>query len=193
MQNQNFLVTTERLILRDFQESDWQRFVELHNDSSVKNNFLSFQLNDDYIQRSFESGFLSKEQNPRLNYFLAIVLKEQETIIGTCSISGTLAGYENTGIGWHVESSYTGKGYATESAGELLRLGFHKHNVERVIAECFADNRASRRVMEKNGMTIVSSGLLTRWIRGAYYGEKKPIVRYQINRAEWFAKNSSNK
>ena len=55
-------------------------------------------------------------------------------------------------IGWVIAPEHTGRGYATEAAAELLRFCFEELGVRRVIAQCFADNVASWKVMERLGM-----------------------------------------
>ncbi|MGP5076486.1 GNAT family N-acetyltransferase [Brachybacterium alimentarium] len=55
-------------------------------------------------------------------------------------------------LGWVLEPEAQGQGLGTEFAGALLRLAIDGLGVRRVEAECFAENLASRRVMEKIGM-----------------------------------------
>ena len=55
-------------------------------------------------------------------------------------------------LGWVVEPAHAGQGYATEAAGALLRICFEELGLRRVTAQCFADNVASWRLMEKLGM-----------------------------------------
>ena len=55
-------------------------------------------------------------------------------------------------LGWVIDPAHAGRGYATEAAGELLRICFADLGLRRVIAQCFADNVASWRLMEKLGM-----------------------------------------
>ncbi|HCB06913.1 MAG TPA: GNAT family protein [Nocardioides sp.] len=55
-------------------------------------------------------------------------------------------------IGYVLDPTYAGQGYATEAACELLRICFEEVGVRRVIAQCFADNTASWRLMERLGM-----------------------------------------
>lgn len=57
-------------------------------------------------------------------------------------------------IGWAIAPSYAGRGLATEGARELLRICFEDLRVRRVVAVCFADNRGSRRIMDKLGMRL---------------------------------------
>lgn len=55
-------------------------------------------------------------------------------------------------IGWALDPAHHGDGLATEMARELLAVCFDGLGLRRVVAECFADNIASARVMEKIGM-----------------------------------------
>ena len=47
---------------------------------------------------------------------------------------------------------HAGHGYATEAVRELIRLCFEDLGLRRVTANCFADNTASWRLMERVGM-----------------------------------------
>jgi RimJ/RimL family protein N-acetyltransferase len=55
-------------------------------------------------------------------------------------------------LGWTLDPGHAGRGYATEAVRELLRLCFDELGLRRVTASCFADNVASRRLMERVGM-----------------------------------------
>jgi len=55
-------------------------------------------------------------------------------------------------IGWVLDPGYTGHGYATEAVRELLRHCFEDLGLHRVTANCFFDNDASWRLMERLGM-----------------------------------------
>ena len=55
-------------------------------------------------------------------------------------------------VGYVLDPSYGGRGYATEAVEALLRLCFDDLGLRRVTAGCFADNVASWRLMERLGM-----------------------------------------
>ena len=55
-------------------------------------------------------------------------------------------------IGWCLSPDHQGKGYVTEATAELVRICFEGLGVRRLIANAFADNAASLRVMERLGM-----------------------------------------
>lgn len=55
-------------------------------------------------------------------------------------------------LGWVLAPQHTGHGYATETVEAALRLCFVDLGLRRVFADCFADNTASWRLMERMGM-----------------------------------------
>jgi RimJ/RimL family protein N-acetyltransferase len=57
-------------------------------------------------------------------------------------------------LGWVLDPTHGGKGYATEAVQALVRICFEELGLRRVSANCFADNTASRRMMERLGMRL---------------------------------------
>ena len=55
-------------------------------------------------------------------------------------------------LGWTMHPDVGGRGLATEAVRELVRHAFDDVGLRRVIAECFADNEPSWRLMERIGM-----------------------------------------
>ena len=55
-------------------------------------------------------------------------------------------------LGWVLHPDHTGRGYATEAVAGLIRICFEDLGLRRVTANCFADNEASWRLMERVGM-----------------------------------------
>lgn len=85
-------------------------------------------------------------------------------------------------IGWAVSPSYAGRGLATEAARELLRICFEDLGVRRVVAVCFADNRGSRRIMDKLGMRLERQARAEALHRT---GEWRDGVGYALLADEW--------
>lgn len=55
-------------------------------------------------------------------------------------------------IGWCLGPAYTGRGLANEAVAALIGICFDGLGLRRVLANCFADNAASTRLMERRGM-----------------------------------------
>ena len=64
-------------------------------------------------------------------------------------------------LGYRLRALAWGHGYATEAARALIRRGFTQGGLRRVLATTYEHNLASRRVMEKLGMTLVRSYRMT--------------------------------
>ena len=92
-------------------------------------------------------------------------------------------GPEEVELGYRLRRSAWGKGYATEGSRALIRKAFSELGARRVFAETMAVNTASRRVMEKAGLTLVRT-FHEEWphpIEGAEHGE----VEYALTKAGW--------
>lgn len=91
----------------------------------------------------------------------------------------------NIDLGYRLRRAAWGKGYATEGARALIRMGFTELAVERVYAHAMADNVASWHVMEKCGLTFVRSMPYAGGfpVAGAEHGE----VEYALTKADWEA------
>jgi RimJ/RimL family protein N-acetyltransferase len=88
-------------------------------------------------------------------------------------------------LGYRLRRSAWGNGYATEGSRALIDQGFTGHAIDRVVAETTTVNLASRRVLEKCGLTLVRAfpGGEPLAIDGADQGH----VEYQLTRAGWKA------
>ena len=75
-------------------------------------------------------------------------------------------------VGFLLDRPNWGKGYATEAGRASLAFAFGEVAVERVIALVHPDNRASQRVIEKCGLTLVDQRV--------YFGMN--LLRYRIER-----------
>lgn len=59
-----------------------------------------------------------------------------------------------------LDEPYWGKGLATEIASEILKTGFERHNFPRIVAMTRPANAASRRVLNKLGMSFTGESLV---------------------------------
>ncbi|MEV4569524.1 GNAT family N-acetyltransferase [Nonomuraea sp. NPDC049419] len=55
-------------------------------------------------------------------------------------------------LGWTLDPSYGGRGYATEAVRALIDISFKGLGLRRLHADCFYDNESSWRLMERVGM-----------------------------------------
>lgn len=147
------IATTERLILRHWQHSDREPFSRMNADPRVMEfmpSLLSQEESDalvDHIESHFrERGF----------GLCAVELRQEESFIGFVGLAVPRFRAIFTPcveIGWRFSYEYWGRGLATEGAREIVRYAFGSLGLEDLVSFTVPDNRRSRRVMEKLGMT----------------------------------------
>ena len=76
-------------------------------------------------------------------------------------------------IGFHVGKCHTRKGYATEAVRAFLPAIMEHLGLPKIFGICHAGNAASRRVLEKCGFLLESTGT------GLLHGETQQICRYK--------------
>jgi len=88
-----------------------------------------------------------------------------------------------TELGYRMLPSVWGLGYATEGARALVHHAFTELAVDRIVATTMTVNTASRRVMEKAGLSLIRT-FFEEWpepIEGAEHGD----VEYAVTRETW--------
>src|SRR5690242_9260704 len=154
---------TERLALRRFTEADVDHLYDLDSDPEVMRFIIGGRHTPrEVIQNDILPAFLrSYEGFAGLGVWAAIE-KESKEFLGWFSYrSKDAANSNNVALGYRLRRAVWGQGYATEGARALIRLGFAELGVQRVVATTYQDNLASRRVLEKAGLTLVRAYRLT--------------------------------
>jgi RimJ/RimL family protein N-acetyltransferase len=174
---------TERLVLRRFTEADADNLFDLHGDPDVMSFITGRPTPRDVIRNETLPRFLRcYERYAGFGYWAAIE-KSTGVFLGWFHLLPQEGGPEEVELGYRLRRSAWGKGYATEGSRALIRKGFTELGVRRVVASTMAVNTASRRVMEKAGLTLARTFHQT-WpdpIEGAEHGE----VEYALTKAEW--------
>ena len=81
-------------------------------------------------------------------------------------------------IGYGIGSAYWNNGYVTEAVRRFLQYLFEEKGMKTVTASYFTGNDASRRVMEKCGMTYLRFSEQ----EFEYRGEMRDLTYYAIER-----------
>ena len=153
VKSKTVLIETPRLILRYFVEADLDALAAL-------------MANADFMR--FSSGVFTREQTASFLFDrviapareglpsqFALILREENRLIGYCGffrqVVDDVAEIE---IGYRLHPDYWNRGLATEAARAVRDYAFAGLKLERVISLIHPDNHASRRVTEKNGMTL---------------------------------------
>ena len=146
-------IETPRLFLRQWTPEDREPFYRINSDPRVMEHFpgtLSRSESEQLIV-GIESHFA------RHGFGLfAAELRETRQFIGFIGIS--IPAFDApfmpaVEIGWRLDPAFWNRGLATEGARAVLRYAFDVLELKEVVSFTVPDNFASRRVMEKLGMT----------------------------------------
>ncbi len=87
-------------------------------------------------------------------YTYWVILARSQKEVGFIGFKG-FDGTRTTELGYGVGSSYSGRGYASEAVGLLLRWASYRTDWKRIVATVDSHNQASLRVLEKNGFQFL--------------------------------------
>ncbi len=160
-------IETERLILRRLMAKDADDMFEYACRKDVTK-YLTWYPHPDRCYTKDYLEYLGTRYRVGDFFDWAVTLKENGKMIGTCGF--TSFDYANDGaeMGYVLNPQYRGQGIMPEALSALLEFGFKNLSINRAEAKFIVGNDASRRVMEKVGMTfegIRRGGML---IKGEY-------------------------
>jgi nucleoside triphosphatase YtkD len=172
---------TDRLILRRFRPEDWR---DLHEYLS-KEEVVQYEPYGVYNEEQSKQEAINRSKN---DAFWAVCLKEDNKLIGNIYFKQQEPKQFMTWeLGYVFNSSYFGKGYATESCSAILEYGFNQLEARRIIAMCNPKNTASWRLLER--LKMRREGHLIKNIYFKCDAQQNPIwsdtYEYAILSEEW--------
>jgi ribosomal-protein-alanine N-acetyltransferase len=101
-------------------------------------------------------------------YDWSVVEKESGHMVGTCGFTSFSCPNDSAEIGYVLNPDYQGRGLATEAVRRVLAFGFEELGLHRIEARFIEGNTASRRLMERVGMTFEGYARESMRIKGRY-------------------------
>ncbi|MBK1877084.1 GNAT family N-acetyltransferase [Pelagicoccus mobilis] len=146
------MIETERLILRPFLESDFEGAKSVWGDRETMS-FYPEPYSDERIKKAITKQIGTFEEG---GYGLfALIEKESTCFVGDCGITvQDIDGAQEFEIGYHLNRSFWGRGYAVEAALAVKRYGFETLKLQKLCSYMESAHQQSRRVAEKVGMTL---------------------------------------
>jgi ribosomal-protein-alanine N-acetyltransferase len=170
------VLETERLLIRDVCDDDLEGFFNYMSRENYWRHVPLEPLTFDSINVMIRRALLDQVQDPRSNYFLAVLEKQSRELVGEAILRVRSARWRQGEIGWGVSQHRVGNGIATEIGSATMRFAFHQLGLHRIYAQCRVENEASRRIMTKLGMKqegVLRENVLAR-------GEWWSSVQYSI-------------
>ncbi|MFK7839702.1 MAG: GNAT family N-acetyltransferase [Bdellovibrionales bacterium] len=154
----SILFETERIKVRQWQDSDCSEFARMNADPVIM----------EYMPRSLKEAESNKLVDRFIKHFdkngfgiYALERKEDAAFMGFTGLQKVPFKAHFTPaveIAWRLDYGFWGKGYASEAAEAVLAHGFNDLSLEEIVAFTIFDNKRSIGVMEKIGMSHVKDG-----------------------------------
>ena len=181
---------TDRLTLRLPRADDAQQIYDGYATDTEAIRWMGFRPHTSVdVTRKLVGGWCAAWE--RGEGMLAFMLEDRATsqFLGVMDLTsgphGVVLGYVLCRHAW-------GRGIATEAARRLTRLAFEHFGAWRVWATCAPQNLASRRVLEKIGMS--HEGVLRRWIVSPLVSaEPRDSDCLSITRDDWLQLRQNDK
>jgi RimJ/RimL family protein N-acetyltransferase len=181
-------IKTDRLILRLYTPGDLDDVYDIQSRPDVTRYLYWGPRNREQAQASLgmkiECNRLRDEGD---NLTLAVVLPETGRVIGDVMLIWVSREHRQGEIGYVFHPDHGGRGYATEAAEVMLRLGFEGLGLHRVIGRLDGRNTASARVLERLGMRREAHLVHNEIVKGEWTDE----MVYAMLEDEWREKSTT--
>ncbi len=161
-------IETERLVLREYKESDWEA-VHIYSQQEEILVYEAWGPNTEEETKAFiKRSINEKDETPRKGITLAITLKDDEKLIGGCGFRIN-DDSENRGyFGYIINPNFWNKGFATEACKTLLDFVVREFGITEIEAKCDVRNIPSQKVLEKCGLKIAKRFKQKKKVKGQF-------------------------
>ena len=167
---------TERLLLRPFEPGDEAAFIDAWADEDYTSLLLSGTMNAAEV-----AEMVRRRTQPGDGHFVGLVVEHDGEVVGDSILILQGTGLSEGEIGWTILPQHAGRGYATEAARAVLRLGFEHYGLRRIVANLDARNDRSAALCERLGMRRETHRLGDFWSKGRWTDS----YEYALLREEW--------
>ena len=173
---------TERLIIRNFKSEDWKNIAEIAMDYEQSEYAI-------YDHGPWPSNLEEYKGIAELfakgDDFVAVILKEEEKLIGWIAKGKLENKYNAYNLGYIFHTPFHGKGYATESCKAIMKYIFEDLQAEEIITGTGKLNFPSNKLLKRLGFFKIGES------KQAFRKDKKGKliefvgVDYRLSRDEW--------
>jgi RimJ/RimL family protein N-acetyltransferase len=181
-------IRTRRLVLRPYTPDDLDDLYRIQSRQDVTRYLYWAARDRDEVREALEKKIRSSvlgDEGDELT--LAVVLPETGVVVGEVLLVWLSREQRQGEIGYVFHPDHGGRGYATEAAEVVLRLGFEGLGLHRVIGRLDGRNTASARVLERLGMRREAHFVQNEVVRGEWTDE----IVYAMLEDEWRARDAS--
>lgn len=176
------IITTQRLCLRQLTHTDADGMMAIFGNPEV----LRF-LNNPPVDTSEKAigmidWFAGKYQRQE-GIDWGVTLQDDDTLIGMCGAYQWSKSDRHIDIGYHINPTYWGRGYATEATRAIIAWCFDNLDLHRIQGDCTDGNIASERVMLNCGFILEGIWREHCWEHGRFVNIKQfGLLRHEFKR-----------
>jgi len=163
---------TDRLLLRQQVRGDLDELWEFHLNPENIRYYHDAPATFEEVKEQLEWDLDWYQQNAGLGTW-AILHKESGKLVGLCSLMPwTVDGIEEVEMAYILAEECRGQGLGTELSRGVIKYGFEKLKLSRIISLIEPENMLSRHVVEKAGMKFEKQS----------QDETGPVMVYAVER-----------
>lgn len=144
-------VTKTKFKLRTFQDCDAEAFVAGINSESIARD-TTIELPWDVERAKWWIAFIQDAQNRQPLTEKHFVIEVEGTLAGSVALIN-IDGHK-TEIGYWLIDEYAGQGIVSSAIAEVIKYARQELGIKRFLAPVLLHNKASVRVLEKNGFEL---------------------------------------
>lgn len=177
----------DRLVLRKMKKSDAPDMFEYAKNEDVTK-YLLWEPHENLWYTEQYLNYVQGRYREGSFYDWGVILKAENKMIGTCGFTRIDTDNNVGEVGYVINPAYRGHSYAVEAVCRVIEFGFNNLELNRIEAKYIVENGASRRVMEKCGMTFEGVARASMLIKGKY----RDIGKCSILKDEYAEKQLAN-
>lgn len=148
---------TDRLLLRNIEESDHEIILFLRSDTMI-NKFIERPEHRKTKNKTDAIKFINEiNENAKTNKSIAwgITLKNHPEIVGTICLWNFSEDRKIAEVGYDLNPSFQGKGIMSEAMKSVIDFGFTQLKLDIIEAFTHKENETSKRLLKKNGFKFM--------------------------------------
>lgn len=150
---------SERLFLRNIEESDSDAILYLRSDETI-NRYIERPEDRKTRNKSDAVRFIKElNENIKNNKSIAwgITLKNDPQIVGTICLWNFSHNNKIAEVGYDLSPEFQRKGIMSEALKLVMNFGFNELELEKIVADTHHGNKSSIGLLERNGFHFVKN------------------------------------
>jgi RimJ/RimL family protein N-acetyltransferase len=184
----DYPVTTPRLLIRPLTPADADGLLAYRSLPDICR-YVPFepQTRDELLERIASRWTRTELTGEGQVLILGVQVRDTGVLAGDVMLAWQSQEHASGEIGYVFNPDLSGRGYATEAADALLRLGFEGLGLHRIIARIDERNEPSARLARRLGMRQEARLVENEWFKGEWTTE----LDFAMLASEWQARLAS--